>query len=83
VPIRFELSYRDIKVDFGLNDHDVSVEYVLKFRVLEEGNNRMNLTGTLLYDEIPMLLSFDTWLEDDTIYGKIDAFTMNIHQRYG
>lgn len=83
IPLRFELGYRDMKIDFGLNNHDVSVEYVLQLRVLEDGQNRMNLTGTLLYDEIPMVLSFDTWLEDDIIYGHIDVLSINIHKRYG
>lgn len=29
VPLRFEISYRDMEVNFGLNDMDVSLEYTL------------------------------------------------------
>jgi len=72
-----------MEVNFGLNDVDVSLEYTLEIRILEEGSNRMNLTGTLLYDELPMITSIDTWLEDDIIYGYVKALKLNIHDRYG
>ena len=72
-----------MEINFGLNDVDVSLEFTLQIRVLEEGSNRMNLTGTLIYDELPMVMSFDTWLEDDTIFGNVKTANLNIHQRYG
>lgn len=39
----------------------------------------MNLTGTLIYDELPMVTSFYTWMEGDTVFGDVKALNLNIH----
>lgn len=51
-----------MQIDFGLNDHDISIEYTLQLRVLEHGPNDMNLTGLVFYDELPMTQSFNVEL---------------------
>jgi hypothetical protein len=72
-----------MKIDFGLNDHDISLEYTLEIKIHEDGLNRMNLTGLLFYDELPMIQSLNVELQDNLIYASVDQLSLNIHERYG
>ena len=85
VPIKIELGYRDMKIDFGLEGHDVSLEFVLAIQILPDGLNRMNLTRAdlIFFDELPMVLSLNIELQDNIFYANIDQMGLNIHDRYG
>ena len=73
VPIKIELGYRDMKIDFGLEGHDVSLEFVLAIQILPDGLNRMNLTRAdlIFFDELPMVLSLNIELQDNIFYANI------------
>jgi hypothetical protein len=44
VPLTFDLSYRDMKVEFIGETHDIALNYMLQIRVHQAGANNMNLT---------------------------------------
>lgn len=85
VPLRFELSYRDMDIDFGPDFHDISMRYMLQIKVIPDGLNRMNLktSHVIIYDELPMTQSLNVELQDNILYAKIDKLALNIHERYG
>lgn len=91
-PLNFEISWRDMKIDFHHNliggGNDVSFEFIMKLVIKYDTDDEMfgelGLKQTeLLYDELKMFSAFTVTSANDMIYPVIKTVKLNVENKYG
>lgn len=90
-PLNFEISWRDMKIDFPhgtTGDHDVTVEFVMRLIIKYDTEDEMFYElgmkqNELLYDELKMYSAFTVTSENDIIYPVIKSVKLNVDKKYG
>lgn len=90
IPLEFELSYRDMKIEipYERNDIDVHAGFVLRLIMrYDEKDPRFKekgLTQTeLFYDELKMITKYDLDIQEDVLLVDMKALQFDIDKRYG
>ena len=79
-----------MEVHFGLDNSDITLEYILQIRILPENfsdlqpfEHRTKYSDKddfgFVYDELQMLQSFDLVLKNDTMFPVIKELTLDIN----
>ena len=83
IPLKFELSYTNAKVELGQYGYDIVVDYTVRLQIFYDIKHPSMRSSTpkfgfneLLYDEIPMTLSMDLSILDDKMFAIIKKFSI-------
>lgn len=87
-PLNFEISWRDMKVDFPYGQNDVTIDWILrliiKYDTEDEMFKELGLKQTeLLYDELLMSSAFTVTSANDIMYPVIKSVKLNVDNKYG
>ena len=79
-PMRIEVNFKDLEVQFGRYNTNVTLDYTACIYFKTDGPNG---STSLLYDEIKMLSSAQVSVKDDIMQMSIDTHKINFDKRYG
>lgn len=87
-PLRFNLHYRDMKVDFYKDGSDFHAEYILGIQMMYDYDDEFyvhrNLSSEeLFYDELPFIFAMDMDVKGDKMFLEIQKFNTLEKDLYG
>lgn len=90
VPLEFELSYRDMKIEIPYERNDIDVHAGFVLRVImryDEKDPRFKQMGLeqteLFYDELKLITKYDLDIQEDVLMVELKALQFDIDKRYG